>query len=64
VRHRTSAYLNNRLEQDHRGIGEVEDLDSAPHLLVRDAAGVTLLEKHWPDHLPDPFAALNIMQNA
>ena len=38
--------------------GEVEDLDASPHLLVRDAAGITLLEKHWPDHLPDPFATV------
>jgi acetate kinase len=38
--------------------GEIEDLDSSPHLLARDAAGATLLEKHWPDRLPDPFATV------
>ena len=38
--------------------GEVEDLGSSPHLLVRDAAGTTLLDKHWQDHLPDSFATV------
>ena len=28
--------------------GEVEDLDSAPHLLARDAAGAVLADRRWP----------------
>ena len=38
--------------------GEIEDLDSSPHLLVHDAAGTTLLEKHWPDHPANSFATV------
>ena len=38
--------------------GEIEDLDSSPHLRVRDPAGTTLLEKHWPDRLADKFATV------
>ncbi len=38
--------------------GEVEDLDTSPHLLVRDAAGTTLLDRHWPDHTQDTFATV------
>lgn len=29
--------------------GEVEGIGSAPHFVVRDAAGVLLAEQHWPD---------------
>ena len=38
--------------------GEVDDLDSSPHLLVRNAAGTTLLEKQWPDHPTGLFATM------
>jgi acetate kinase len=38
--------------------GVIEDLDSSPHMVARDAAGATLLEKHWPDRLRDAFATV------
>jgi acetate kinase len=38
--------------------GEIEDLDAAPHLLARDAAGVVLAEKHWPAGGATSFATI------
>ncbi len=35
--------------------GEIEDLDEAPHLLARDAAGTVLAEKRWPAGTTLPF---------
>jgi acetate kinase len=36
--------------------GEIEDLDAAPHLLARDAAGAVLVERRWPTGAALPFA--------
>ena len=36
--------------------GEIEDLDAAPHLLARDAAGTVLAERRWPAGAAHPFA--------
>ena len=36
--------------------GEIEDLDGAPHLLARDAAGTVLAEHRWPAGFAHPFA--------
>jgi acetate kinase len=36
--------------------GEIEDPDTAPHLLVRDAAGVVLADRSWPTGTADPFS--------
>ena len=38
--------------------GEVEDLDSSPHLLARDSTGTVLLAKRWPDHPSHSFATV------
>jgi acetate kinase len=35
--------------------GEIESLDSAPHLLVRDSAGAVLAEQRWAEGAADPF---------
>ena len=35
VRHRTSVYLNNRLEQDHRGIKDGSDVCAASRSMTR-----------------------------
>ena len=36
--------------------GQVEGLSTAPHLIVRDAAGATLEERRWPDGVTLPHA--------
>jgi acetate kinase len=36
--------------------GEIEDLDGAPHLLARDAAGAVLAERRWAAGAARPFA--------
>jgi acetate kinase len=36
--------------------GEIENLDAAPHLLARDAAGAVLAERRWPAGAAHPFA--------
>jgi acetate kinase len=36
--------------------GEIEDLDAAPRLLTRDAAGSILAERRWPTGTALPFA--------
>ena len=38
--------------------GEIADLEGAPHLLARDAAGTILADRHWPAGLPDAFASV------
>ena len=38
--------------------GEIADLDAAPSLLARDAAGTVLADRRWPAALPDPFATV------
>ena len=35
--------------------GEVQGLDTAPHLLARDRTGATVAERHWPADEADPF---------
>jgi acetate kinase len=35
--------------------GEIESLDSAPHFIARDGAGVTLAEHHWGAGIADAF---------
>ncbi len=37
--------------------GQIEKLGLAPHLIVRDAAGRTVAERHWPDGGLDHHAA-------
>lgn len=36
--------------------GEIEDLDAAPHLLARDAAGAVIAERRWPAGATPSFA--------
>jgi acetate kinase len=44
--------------------GEIEDLDAAPHLLARDAAGAILAEQHWSSGDAHPFTvALDALLN-
>ena len=38
--------------------GEIEDLDAAPHMLARDAAGAVLAEKRWPAGAAPSFATI------
>jgi acetate kinase len=38
--------------------GEIEDLDAAPHLLARDAAGAVLAERRWPGGVTPSFAVV------
>ena len=38
--------------------GEIEDLDSAPHFIARDATGAVLAERRWPAPPSPPFAIL------
>jgi acetate kinase len=38
--------------------GEVENLDAAPHFIARDAAGVILADRHWPDHPRPDFTTI------
>ena len=38
--------------------GEIEDLDSAPHLFARDASGVVLVEKRCPAGTPPLFTTV------
>ena len=38
--------------------GEIADLEAAPHLLARDAAGTILADRRWPAGLPDAFASV------
>jgi acetate kinase len=36
--------------------GDIEDLDAAPHLRARDAAGAVLADRQWPAGTAHPFA--------
>ncbi len=38
--------------------GEISDLEAAPHLVARDAAGSVLADRRWPTGLPDAFASV------
>ena len=38
--------------------GEIENLDSAPHLLARDKSGATLAERHWSSGEPTDFGSV------
>lgn len=38
--------------------GEIEDMDAAPHLMARDAAGTLLVERRWPKDSHEAFAAV------
>jgi acetate kinase len=48
----TEANLKNTVR------GEIEELDTAPHLLARDGAGTVLTEKKWPAGAPPSFATV------
>jgi acetate kinase len=41
------ALFDNTAELTATVRGEIEDLDAAPHLLARDAAGAVLAEHRW-----------------
>ena len=42
--------------------GEIGNLDVAPHLIARDAAGTIATEQNWPTASIQPFAfALNVL---
>jgi len=56
------ALFDNTAELTATVRGEIEDLDAAPHLLARDAAGAVLAEHRWSAGTGHPFAiALNTL---
>jgi acetate kinase len=38
--------------------GEIENLDSAPHLLARDKSGATMADQHWSSGEPTDFGSV------
>ena len=52
VRHRTSAYLNNRLEQDHRGIKGGSDVCAASRAITPPAASVASMASSATSSVP------------
>lgn len=46
-------------EPQARSKGQVEDIDEAPRLVVKDAAGATVADEPWPDGAAQPGASVS-----